>query len=472
MIKLRDYQEYAVNKGIEYFNDKKEKKNKIIASPCGSGKSILCGAIANALENCLIFQPSKELLEQNYSKFLQFGGNATIYSASAKQKVLSKKCFATIGSVKNLGKEFREIGIRNVIMDECHLFSDKDSGIFKKFISELGEGVKILGLTATPFKMKVVSGDTVYDNYSEIRLLTRMRPKLFNDFLINIPNSYIHSENYWKKMKYISKSVSTTELKLNTTGSDYTEESLSIWYNFNEISKHIINELEIQLKNNKTSILVFVPNVQNAIDLQKLCKNSNVITAQTKSKEREQILKNFVEKPVNEPQILFSVATLLVGFDAPNIDCLICARATNSLGIWLQMLGRAVRKSEFVEKSFIIDFTENLKKFGKIEEIDIRYIEGYGWALCKNSDGQMLNNVRLDDKFQKVYSHQLVKGIMPKQSEIVLMPLGEFEGSPINSEKISTNYLQFCLKNVKFGGMLGKIKKTIIENELLRRKNL
>lgn len=471
-ITLRDYQEYAIYKGITYFNDKKEKKNKIICSPCGSGKSIIIAGITNALDNAIILQPSKELLLQNYAKFIQFGGEATIFSASVGQKNLSNRTFATIGSVKNLANEFKKLGVKNILMDEAHLFSDKDDGMFKNFIKELGEGVKILGLTATPFKMKVVSGETFYDNYSEIRLLTRMRPKLFSDFLINIPNSYIHSENYWKNLKYISKTVSTKQLKLNTTGSDYTDESLKIWYNSNDLSKQIINEIDEQVRNGKSSILVFVPNVQNAIELQQICKNSNVITAQTKSKERDQILKNFVNKPIKEVQILFSVATLLVGFDAPNIDALISARSTNSLGIHLQMLGRAVRKSEYIEEALIIDFTENTKKFGRIEEIDVKYIEGYGWALCRNSNDQILNNVRLDDGYDKVFTHQLVKGIIPKQEQVSLMPLGEFKDEPINSEKISTKYLEFCLKNVKFVGMIGKVNKTIIENELLRRKNL
>lgn len=472
---LRDYQQYAVDEGIKYFTDKKEKKNKIICSPCGSGKSIIIGGIVDKLDNCIILQPSAELLRQNYSKFISFGGNATIYSSSLNNKNISKVCFATIGSIKNIAQKFRSINglnIINIILDECHIFSDKDTGMFKNFIKELGKGVKILGLTATPFKLKTVSGETFYDNYSEIRLLTRMSPKLFSDFLINIPNSYIHSQNYWKDIKYISKKLSTKELKLNTTSSDYTEESLKIWYNLNELDKHIVNEINEQIRNGKSSILVFVPSVLNATELQKVVKNSNVITAQTKPKAREQILKNFVNKNVTEVQILFSVATLLVGFDAPNIDCLLCSRATNSLSIWLQMLGRAVRKSEYIEEALIVDFTENTKKFGRIEEIDVKYIDGYGWALCKNSTGQILNNVRLNDSFEKVYAHQLMKGIVPNQKEQALMPLGEFEGSPINSENITTKYLQFCLKNVKFNGIYGKIKKNIIENELFRRNNL
>lgn len=475
---LRDYQEYAVNEGVAYFKNKKEKKNKIICSPCGSGKSIIIGAIANSLDNVLVFQPSVELLKQNYSKFTMFGGKATIYSSSAKEKNISNKCFVTVGSIKNLAKEFKELGVKNILMDEAHLFSDSDTGMFKKFVKELGVGVKILGFTATPFKLKTVSGQTFYDNYSEIRLLPRMSPKLFSDFLINIPNSYIHSQKYWKNICYESRNISSKGLKLNSTGSDYTEESLQRWYEGNELDEKIISELRTQIfENNKSSILVFVPNIAKANELNKICKEklnkkSFVITSETNSKERKDILENFVNKNVSDVQILFSVATLLVGFDAPNIDCLINSRATNSLAIWLQMLGRAVRMSDVVNEALVVDFTQNLTKFGQIEEIDVQYIDGYGWALCRNSTGQILNNVRLDEGYEKVYKHQLCKGIVPNQSVISLMPLGEFEGEPINSEKIGTKYLEFCLKNVKFNGILGKVNKTIIEKELIRRKNL
>jgi DNA repair protein RadD len=468
----RDYQEFAINEGINFFKDKKDKKNRIISAPCGSGKSIIIAGIVNQLDNTIVLQPSKELLIQNYAKFTQFGGNATIFSASVKEKNMSNTCFATIGSIKNLAKEFKEIGITNIILDECHVFANKDTGMFKTFVKQLGTGVKILGLTATPYKSVVVSGESLYDNYSEIRLLNRMSPKMFSDVLVNITNKYIYENNYWKKLEYQSKQVDSNLLKLNSTGADYTEESLKLWYNFNDLDRQIIKEVETQITLGKRTILIFVPNVQIATNLQKFISNSEVVSSQTKYKDRTRIVTEFLNKPKDEVKILLNFGTLTTGFDAPHLDLILNCRATNSLSLWSQIVGRLVRKSDYVETGTFIDFTENLKKFGKIEDIDLAWVDGEGWLLMKTSDGQILNNVRLDSRFDKVYKHQIVKGCVPKQSQISLMPFGKYKDLPINSEKIDTDYLQFCLKNVKFNGIFGKINKTIIENELIRRNKI
>lgn len=468
----RDYQAYAINEGLKYFRDKKDKKNKIISASCGSGKSIIIASIANSLDNCIILQPSRELLSQNYAKFVAFGGEATIYSASVGKKVMSPKCFCTIGSIKNLAPEFKLIGIKHIIIDECHIFANKDTGMLKNFIKQLGSGVKILGLTATPYKSVVVSGETLYDNYSEIRLLNRMSPKLFSDILVNIPNWYISENNYWKKLRYESKDVDSKLLKLNSTGSNYTEDSLKLWYNFNDLDKQIIVEVQNQIKLGKKTILIFVPNVENATRLQQFIPNSAVITADTKDKDRTNIIQKFINKEPNEVQILLNVGTLTTGFDAPHLDLIVNSRPSNSLSLWLQICGRLVRKSDIVEEGLLIDFTQNLIKFGKIEEIDLEYVEQAGGWLLTKRDGQILNNVRLDVKFDKIFKHQIVAGMVPKQGVIELMPFGKFLNMPMNSVEIDTEYLHFCIKNMKFSGMMGKMHKTTVQNELLRRKQL
>ena len=71
MFKLREYQQRAVEKGIEFFSSK-SKKNAIIVAPTGSGKSLIIANIAKALNgHTIVFQPSKELLEQNYNKYIK-----------------------------------------------------------------------------------------------------------------------------------------------------------------------------------------------------------------------------------------------------------------------------------------------------------------------------------------------------------------------------------------------------------------
>ena len=74
MYKLRDYQQQASDKAVEFFNDNKKKHNAIMVLPTGSGKSLIIADIASRLDgHTLVFQPSKEILEQNFKKLCSYG---------------------------------------------------------------------------------------------------------------------------------------------------------------------------------------------------------------------------------------------------------------------------------------------------------------------------------------------------------------------------------------------------------------
>lgn len=94
MLKLRYYQEDASKAA-------KESNNGVIVLPTGAGKSLVIADIVNNTDgHVIVFQPSKEILEQNFKKITDFGfKDAKIFSASMNQKELGKATFATIGSV-------------------------------------------------------------------------------------------------------------------------------------------------------------------------------------------------------------------------------------------------------------------------------------------------------------------------------------------------------------------------------------
>jgi DNA repair protein RadD len=88
MDKLRDYQEESVEKSLEFLLNPEEKNNGLIILPTGAGKSLVIAYIALLLDSpVLVFQPSKEILEQNYQKLLNDGAfDVSIFSASMNQK--------------------------------------------------------------------------------------------------------------------------------------------------------------------------------------------------------------------------------------------------------------------------------------------------------------------------------------------------------------------------------------------------
>ena len=80
---LRDYQQNASNAAIAHYK-LKNGKNYLMVLPTGAGKSLIIADIAARLnEPLLVFQPNKEILEQNFAKLQTYGiFDAGCYSAS------------------------------------------------------------------------------------------------------------------------------------------------------------------------------------------------------------------------------------------------------------------------------------------------------------------------------------------------------------------------------------------------------
>lgn len=156
MITLRSNQSEPINKAIAFFNEKKPKPSLIVL-PTAWGKSILTAFVAkNCTDKLLVLQPSKELLEQNYKKYLSLCGfvtNAGIYSASFGRKDIAQITYATIGSIKSLGATFKQMGFTKMLIDEAHLYPRESDSMLGKFLEESGI-THVLGITATPVKLQ------------------------------------------------------------------------------------------------------------------------------------------------------------------------------------------------------------------------------------------------------------------------------------------------------------------------------
>ena len=177
MYELRDYQKQAVDAAVRFFANP-VKRNGVIVLPTGAGKSLVIANIALRLNApVLVFQPSKEILEQNYEKLCSYGVMGVgIFSASFGRKEVQRITFATIGSVKNHKDYFRRF--QYVIIDECH-FVNAEAGMYKDFIDTIQ--CKVLGLTATPYRLY---STRFYG--SMLRFITRTNPRIFNDLLYHV----------------------------------------------------------------------------------------------------------------------------------------------------------------------------------------------------------------------------------------------------------------------------------------------
>lgn len=447
---LRPYQEQAVNKGIEFFNGK-IKKNAVIVLPTGSGKSLVIANIAKALNGrTVIFQPSKELLEQNFEKFISYGEFAEIYSASAGRKKISQITFATIGSVVNKPELFSEFNY--CIVDECHLVSPSEGTMYQKFFEKLN--LKVLGLTATPIRMKRYNFPVPH---AKICMLDRMRPRFFSEYLHITQISEMKENNWFSDIEYFNFEFKEDQLKINSTGGDYTERSINLALKANDTLNNILKLYNgIKAKGIIKHILIFVESIESATELQKMIGyECGFVSGDTPKIERSDTLNKFKKGIL---KAVVNVGVLTTGFDFPQLDCIISARPTMSLGLYYQIIGRCVRPSTGKSKAYVFDLAGNHKKFGRVEDFIIEKKENK-WVIHNGTN--ILTNTDISGENRDVNEFE------PKESDVQLMKFGKYKDKPLN--EIPVYYLKWVYDNIdrnKYNESLFKW----IEKEILIQK--
>ena len=387
--KLRDYQQQASDAAISFFKDTKSKKNAIMVLPTGSGKSLIIADIAARLNGyVLVFQPSREILEQNFKKLCSYGVmDCSVYSASLNSKDVSRITFATIGSVINHPELFTHFNY--VIIDECHLVNPKE-GMYKEFLTMLK--CKILGLTATPYRLS-----SSRDFGSMLKFITRTRPCVFSDVIYHIQISTLLDMGYLAKLNYYQMNPvgwNELNLKVNTTGADYTDKSVVKEYERIDFYGFLVSIVQ-RLMNPKSGvkrkgILVFTRFLKEAERLTWSIPGAVIVSGDTPKKEREHILEAF---KAGEIPVVANVGVLVCGFDYPELDTVVIARPTMSLALYYQIVGRAIRPHPNKKEGWIVDLAGNLKRFGEVK--DLRLVNGGNGKWAVWSKGRQLTNVWL-----------------------------------------------------------------------------
>lgn len=385
--KLRDYQQQASDAAVAFFNSPK-KNNAIMVLPTGAGKSLVIADIASRLDGCtLVFQPSKEILEQNFKKLCSYGVlDCSVYSASFNSKEISRITFATIGSVKNHPELFSHF--HNVIVDECHLVNPKE-GMYRDFFAAVK--CKVLGLTATPYRLS-----SSRDFGAMLKFITRTRPYVFSEVIYHVQISTLLDMGYLAKLNYYAMNPmgwNENNLMVNTTGADYTDRSVQREYeriDFYSYLVHIVRRLMNPKSGCKRKgILVFTRFLKEAEQLTRSIPGCAIVSGDTPPKERAYILDAF---KAGEIPVVANVGVLTTGFDYPELDTVVMARPTMSLAMWYQIVGRAIRPHPSKECGWIVDLCGNIKRFGEVADLHLHNTGNGKWAVY--SRGRQLTNVR------------------------------------------------------------------------------
>lgn len=358
MFTPRPYQAEAIKKGVEFFHAPGD-KNAFQILPTGSGKSVVIANIAKELPgDTIVFQPSKEILTQNFAKYTAYGYRAAIYSASVGKKFVDKITFATIGSVNKKHHLFRNV--KHIIVDECHLVNPKD-GMYHNFIKAHPEA-KVLGLTATPYRL------ASFMDGAMLKFLNRTNPRIFNTVNYYIDNSVLFDAGHLAKLEYFDKTVvDRSKLQMNSSGSDFSEHSLKQYYKEIGMVNTTIGYAN-RLLDKRKNLLVFCSMISEAREVSAGVPGSVVLTGETEQALRDRILAQFKAGII---KCVVNVGVLTTGFDYPALEAVLIARSTMSLALYYQIVGRVMRPHPEKESAWIVDLGGNIKFFGRIETMKI-----------------------------------------------------------------------------------------------------
>ena len=371
---LRDYQQEASDIGVQTLRT--SDKPFVLLLATGAGKSIVIADICHKLdEPVLILQPSKEILEQNYAKLLSYDPDidAGIYSASVGRREIRKFTYATIGSIKNKPEDFKHF--KYVILDECHMLNPKNqTGMLTKFLKDI-ECTRVCGLTATPYRLAqkyFYEGNNMFYT-SHLKMINRIHPFFFKSIKYKVETQDLIDRGYLVPILYrADREVDMLELEVNTTGADFTTDSLEKFWNDGRIKKmaRIIQRIDEKCQRN----LVFCSSLRQANTAKRMLEEmgirAEIVDGKTPAKERTRLVEAF---KAGEFKHMINVGVFTTGFDVPALDCIILARPTMSLALYYQMVGRGVRLDpERPDKKLrVYDLAGVVAKLGRVETIRV-----------------------------------------------------------------------------------------------------
>ena len=379
-MQLRPYQQAAVDAVYEHLRSKET--NPCVVLPTGTGKSLVLAQIAkDAIEKwngrVLILAHVKELLEQNADKIRKLCPELKIgiYSAGLRSRDTTEQVIvAGIQSVYNKACELDAFDL--VIVDEAHLISSEGDGMYRTFLSDMkviNPHVRVIGLTATPFRLK---GGLI------------CKPEnILNEICYEAGLKEMIQQGYLSPLISRAGRAEANLANLHIRGGEFISDEVAAAMDNDALVTSACREI-VELTRDRKSVLIFTASVDHckhvAEKIQAFSgKECAIVTGDTSPAERAEIIARFKGEfipadlfgtPKPPLKFLANVNVLTTGFDAPNTDCVVMLRPTNSPGLLIQCAGRGTRLSPETGKSscLFLDYGGNILRHGPLDMIKVK----------------------------------------------------------------------------------------------------
>lgn len=365
-IQLRPYQEESLERIWAYFANG-NKGNPLICYPTGTGKSILPAEFIKRImvrypeQRFLMVTHVKELIEQN-AEVLKYAwpyAPLGIYSAGLKSKDTAHPI--VFGGIQSMIKNPSIFGHRDIcFVDEAHLISQDESSQYLTFLATMrliNPNLKVIGLTATPFRMgmgMLTDGGLFTDIIHD---LTKM-----NEF------NRLIAENYLSPLVPMR---TKTELDVSNVGmikNEFIASQLQHAVDKYEITYAGLQEL-VTAGQNRKSWLIFSSGIEHSNHIAEILAKFGVECASVHSKQTDEYNDSAIKAfKSNRLRAISCFSKLTTGFNHPSIDLIGDFRPTMSIPLHIQKLGRGTRPAVGKSNCLVLDYGRNVPRLGAVND--------------------------------------------------------------------------------------------------------
>ena len=355
---LYDYQQAAVNYAFDSAG------RPIHVAPCGSGKTVMQAFIAKREmdrgSRTAILTPRIELFKQTHSTVSDICGAGNIAELRADGHWQRTKPIHIVSWTTLTRRTQKSTAwfpdVERVLVDECHL--SMAPKIREALEYYAGRGVRVDGFTATPGRK---TGKGLGAFYTEIKHITSVRQLIAQGKLTPC--------EYWG-------GALPDVTKLKSRAGDYETGKLA------ERCMVLVGDVIdnwLRLASDRRTV-VFAVDIKHAEALNERFLEVGVASGCVHNKMTDEARAKVVaEFRAGILQVLVNVTIASYGFDCPEVDCLVAARPTKSLVLWLQCLGRGMRTAPGKKECLVLDHADNTRQLGRAEDL-------YRWRLDEGKE--------------------------------------------------------------------------------------
>lgn len=344
-------------------------RNLLVAAT-GTGKTVMAALDYKHLREELGGDPTllfvahrQEILTQSLRTYREVLADANFgeLMVAGERPELRRHVFASIQSLhaRGLGS-FSPDHFDVIVIDEFH---HAEAATYRKVIDHFSPR-ELLGLTATPER---ADGKRVQDEFFDGRIAAEMRlwQALEDDLLCPFHYFGVHDNTDLSNVSWRQGAYDPTELTNVLTAGDAQAR---------QVVRAVRDKISDPLR---MRALGFCVSVRHAEHMARAFNQAGIsalaLSGKTPTAERKAALDGLSNGAV---QVLFTVDLFNEGLDIPGIDTLLLLRPTSSATIFLQQLGRGLRRSDDKPVLTVLDFIGYQRKEFRFDD-QFRALTGY-----------------------------------------------------------------------------------------------